>query len=86
MESEKGSLLETMNIIEGVKKTLTGRIAGKFVPFAVRNIFAQNVQIETECEHLKAALLQMYSDALAYLNTWTKQYDEFKVFTWMNLS
>ncbi|KAJ6648999.1 hypothetical protein Bhyg_04231 [Pseudolycoriella hygida] len=58
MESEKGSLLETMNIIEGVKKTLTGRIAGKFVPFAVRNIFAQNVQIETECEHLKAAFFK----------------------------
>lgn len=27
----------------------------------------------------------MYSNALQYLNTWTKQYDEFKIFKWMDL-
>lgn len=66
-------------------QTLSGRIAGKFIPFSVRNVFAQNHHIETECEDLKPQLLQMYSNALNYLNTWTEQYDEFKVFTWMNL-
>lgn len=64
---------------------MSGRIAGKFVPFAVRNIFAQNDDMEMECENLKTQLLDMYSNALDYLNAWTKQFEEFKVFTWMNL-
>lgn len=67
-------------------QTLSERIAEKFIPFTVRNIFAQNEHLETECEHLKSQLLQLYHNALEYLNTWTEQFDEFKIFTWMNLS
>lgn len=64
---------------------LSNRIAGTFVPYAVRNLFAKNADIEFECVDLKTELLKIYTNALAYLNEWTKQFEEFKVFAWMNL-
>lgn len=66
-------------------QTLSNRIAGKFVPYAVRNIFARNEDIASECDDLKTELFKICSDALAYLNEWTKQFEEFKVFVWMNI-
>lgn len=63
-------------------QTLETRISGKFIPIAVKNILRR----QEDTDSTKAAMLDMYANALKYLKEWTVQFDKYRVFEWMNIT
>lgn len=58
------------------------RISGKFIPIAVKNILRR----QEDTDITKAAMLDIYANALKCLKEWTVQFDKYRVFEWMNIT
>lgn len=87
LELEKNSILEVMKILNELKEILKQRFDQSFLPLNVKSIFINLIRNgnEKEVAKVKSDFLKCYYLSLSYLESWTKQYEEFSCFNWMEL-
>lgn len=85
IEREDNSVLEVLECLENVRICLKQRIEEQFLPLKVKQIFKQNLEMDSEIKILKKNFLYVYERCLQYLENWTRPLNDFKLMQWMNL-
>ena len=85
MERESNSVVETISILDDVTDTLKNRLETKFVPTQVKTLFGNNNVSNETRKKIETEFINVYQDALDYLEKWTDQFSGFRNFEWMSL-
>lgn len=84
IEAADNSLIETICIVENVRKQLSDRYSQQFLPLQVKKILRDSLD-SALADKLKKSFIEVYKNCLDYLDKWTRHFDELKVFRWMLL-
>ncbi len=87
VEKSKNSIIEVCDILSNVLSSLKSRQENSFLPLNVSQalIRLKNDGYERECDQFKVAVLDIYERAIEYIEQWLGPFEEFQVFTWLNL-
>lgn len=87
LERESNSLLETMDILKALVKTLNERYNQVFLPLKVKSCLIKSRKdgLESDAKIFENSVKECYSKSLQYLTDWTSQLNEFQIFKWMSL-
>lgn len=88
LEAEKNSLLETKNVIMYLDNLLQNRLDECFMPLKVKELLQklENEGLISDVAKFKTELVSCYKKMGNYIKLWTKQFNEFFVFDWMEIN
>ncbi len=77
-----------MAVLADVHTILFNRKQSNFLSICVKSMLNKKVNegFEQECNSFKQEVSKVYEGSIEYIKIWLKQYDNFKVFKWMNIS
>lgn len=86
LEKEHNSVIDVINIIDGVAQKLRDRIESKFLPLYVRTCLIKLRQEgkDNECDEFVDEIIDIYWETEDYLLKWTDSLSEFRIFKWMD--
>lgn len=88
-EKEKTPIADIMFIFDRVHKVLNERKGQVFKPLKVREILKLKEEdgfiSHSVVKSFESELLEVYKNAVNYLEKWLHQYKEFKVFSWIKI-
>lgn len=86
LQKEKNSVVEVLIIFDEVFEVLEERIKENFLPLKCKTMLLKLKKDAKDkiCEDFEARVGIVYKATLDYLRKWTKSYEEFRVFEWLN--
>lgn len=84
IEAADNSLIETVCIVENVRKQLLDRYSQEFLPLQVKKILRDSLDSVLE-QRMKKSFILVYKNCIDYLDKWTGHFNQLKVFRWMVL-
>ncbi|XP_033222612.1 uncharacterized protein LOC117176470 [Belonocnema kinseyi] len=86
LEKERNSVIEVINVVDGVAQKLRDRIESKFLPLNVKTCLTKLRQEgkDKECDEFVDEVINIYRETEDYLLKGTESISEFRIFKWID--
>lgn len=86
VEKESNSVLEVLEIVDKILKSLGERYNDRFLPLIVKSALSKlrKEGHDKECDNFEEQVFNVYKKTEEYIQKWTKSRSELRVFEWLN--
>lgn len=88
LETEKNTIIDTIQTIESLKQIIRSRIHESFIPLQIKSMITVLTRegFSKSVQDFKNNMVHCYKISLDYLELWTNQLETFNIFTWMAIN